>query len=396
MNTISLLSVKYDYFRSIFVKDFNISFKSPATDACSECIRLTEMIKVTSNPEDKQLCISKLRVHKLKAKAFYSMLKVPVQEDEVRLSFDCQKNLVLPKVPDQSAYYSRQLYFYNFTICEGSSKNHLNPSTVTSYTWMEHERTKGSNEIASMVYNKLESIDLSGKTTIQLFCDGCPGQNENFTMIGMLMTWLSKTKSKVTKVTVVYPIVGHSFLPPDRVFGQVEKKLRQMDTIVSPVEYRDVLTQFSTVKAFNEDFKVYDWKEEVKSTVKPPGQWHFKISTKVKRIEIIKQKKGIVIKGEVPYRLDVCIHKSVLKKCQILSMINPTMIETKNTVKPEKLKDVDELLKKHFGESWKEREDLKLYKQVLEEKGLSSQDVGEELDDENDFPAEDDEDDFVL
>lgn len=65
-------------------------------------------------------------------------------------------------------------------------------------------------------------------------------------------------------------------------------------------------------------------------------------------------------------------------------------------MKPEKLKDVDELLKKHFGESWKEREDLKLYKQVLEEKGLSSQDVGEELDDENDFPAEDDEDDFVL
>lgn len=35
-------------------------------------------------------------------------------EDEgvLTLSYDCQKNLVLPKVPDQSAYYGRQAYFY--------------------------------------------------------------------------------------------------------------------------------------------------------------------------------------------------------------------------------------------------------------------------------------------
>lgn len=38
------------------------------------------------------------------------------------ISYDFQKNMVMPKVPDQAAYHRRQLYTYNFTIREGTSK----------------------------------------------------------------------------------------------------------------------------------------------------------------------------------------------------------------------------------------------------------------------------------
>ncbi|KAJ8886679.1 hypothetical protein PR048_012891 [Dryococelus australis] len=58
-----------------------------------------------------------LRVHKFRAKAFYSILKgEPL--GVIQFSFDCEKILVSPKVPDQIAYYSRQLYNYKFTIVE--------------------------------------------------------------------------------------------------------------------------------------------------------------------------------------------------------------------------------------------------------------------------------------
>lgn len=59
------------------------------------------------------------RVHKLRGKAFYNKLREE-KDDMVTLSFDCQKNLVNPKVQDQVAYYSRQLYTYNFTIIQGT------------------------------------------------------------------------------------------------------------------------------------------------------------------------------------------------------------------------------------------------------------------------------------
>lgn len=120
MNDIHL-HVKYDYFRNIFVTDYNIGFGTPTTDACSRCIQLKEKIKTSYDNQEKQTLITELRIHKLRAMAFYTILKEE-NEGELTMSFDCQKNMEIPKIPDQSAYYSRQLYNYNFTTCVGSSK----------------------------------------------------------------------------------------------------------------------------------------------------------------------------------------------------------------------------------------------------------------------------------
>ncbi|CAG4969721.1 unnamed protein product [Colias eurytheme] len=99
--------VRYEFFRRIFNKNFNLSFKSPATDACSKCIQLKKVLKENRTQQKKQLKIAQLRIHKLKAKCFYTSLKTQ-GDNEIIFSFDCQKNLVIPKVPDQSAYFSRR------------------------------------------------------------------------------------------------------------------------------------------------------------------------------------------------------------------------------------------------------------------------------------------------
>lgn len=97
-------TVKYKFFYDIFVKDFNISFKSPATDVCSKCLAFQEILQNTSNSNEKVSVMANQRIHKLKAKAFYDILRNE-KESEANLTFDCQKNLVLPKIPDQACYY---------------------------------------------------------------------------------------------------------------------------------------------------------------------------------------------------------------------------------------------------------------------------------------------------
>lgn len=162
-------SFKTSYFRRIFNISFNIGFGTPATDVCSTCLTLNEQIKHETNTNKKKdLMISK-RVHNLRAKAFYNLLKEE-KEELLTLSFDCQKNQPMPKVPDQSAYYSRQLYVYNFTIVIGSSKSKLNSENVFIYTWTEDILPKASNEIASAVFHCLcSNIDKYEKvTTIRL------------------------------------------------------------------------------------------------------------------------------------------------------------------------------------------------------------------------------------
>lgn len=127
-------SVSFSFFRTIFVSRFNIGFGSPRQDVCSTCLQLKERIKIEKNDSEKVKLMTELRIHKLRAKAFFKVLQKE-EDNEILLSFDYQKNLPLPKIPDQSVYYSRQLYLYNFTIVRGSSHNNLCKDNVYLYTF---------------------------------------------------------------------------------------------------------------------------------------------------------------------------------------------------------------------------------------------------------------------
>lgn len=93
---------------------------------------------------------------------------------------------MLPKVPDQSGYYSRQLYFYNFTVVQRSSKSSLLRVNVSSYCWIEDEFGKGSNEICSAVFHRLNTNIRNTTKTLRLTADACSGQNKNSTTLMLL------------------------------------------------------------------------------------------------------------------------------------------------------------------------------------------------------------------
>lgn len=183
-----------------------------------KCLCHNGRVCYSKDEQNKQALITQHRVHKLRAGAFYDLLRKN-REDLLALSFDCQKNQPLPKVPDQATYYSRQAYIYNFTVVKGFSKGKLNPTTVTSYCWTENQFPKSSNEIASCVYDALQEVNLTGITTVRLISDGCGGQNKNSTMVAMVAVWLLSAPENINRVEIIFPVTGHSYIPPDRVFG---------------------------------------------------------------------------------------------------------------------------------------------------------------------------------
>ncbi|CAH3906988.1 unnamed protein product [Pieris brassicae] len=147
------LKVRQCYFRRIFNKCYNLGFGTPRTDTCSKCTELLEKIKKSQHAQDKTRLMAEKRVHMLKAKYFYRLLKEKA-DNMLTISFDCQKNQVLPKIPDQMAYYSRQLYIYNFGTVLLAPDNTLNSTNVVLYTWTEDEHRKGANEMASAVFHR--------------------------------------------------------------------------------------------------------------------------------------------------------------------------------------------------------------------------------------------------
>ncbi|CAF4891377.1 unnamed protein product [Pieris macdunnoughi] len=197
-----------------------------------------------------QLIIEK-RIHRLKYKAFYSILQEEA-DGLLTIYFDCQKNQALPKLPDQSAYYSRvtrQFSFYHFAIIAGNSKAKLTPSNVYSYYWDDTTHAKSSNEIISAFY-------------------------KNTGMITMLGKWLYlEAPRQLKRIEIIYPIVGHSFIPPDRVFAKIEKVIKTKEVITSPTEYVSVLQEHTCTD--QESIPVYDWKTSYQNIIKPTTRWHF-------------------------------------------------------------------------------------------------------------------------
>lgn len=359
------LKVKESYFRYVFRHNFNIGFGKPSVDECSTCISLRERMKHSTDPAQKQTLMTELRVHKLKSKAFYTYLQ-ETRDDLMTVSFDCQKNQVLPRVQDQSAYYSRQIYKYNLTIVVGNSKSKLTKENVYIYHWEENQYNKSPNEIISAVYNCLCNLDIPENVkVIRLASDGCGGQNKNYYMIGMLGKWLLVNCPKnVKRIEYFFPMVGHSFLPSDRVFGLIEKEIKKQNTIISPDEYTDIFSKFGTVVPLAGNN--LDWKEAVSNVVRPPAQWHFKFNPS-KRFYFKKSKKGhdVKVKGEQHYRSDFCQYSRICKAgLKFKNMKMPKQIHPGVPVTNVKVKDVTKLLAKHFGENWRSLDMLSFYKDI--------------------------------
>ncbi|XP_034833619.1 uncharacterized protein [Maniola hyperantus] len=158
------LKVRQCFFRNIFNRSYNIGFVTPRVDVCSKCLSFTERIKHEQDSTKKAHLIGELRLHKLKAKCFHRFLK-EYDPSRLTISFDCQKNQVLPKVPDQSAYYSRQLYIYNFTIVKGNETQNISKENVYINCWTENTHRKSSNEIASALYFFLKIVTWKAKSS---------------------------------------------------------------------------------------------------------------------------------------------------------------------------------------------------------------------------------------
>lgn len=360
------LKVKKSYFRHIFNTKYNLSFGTPRTDVCATCLKFNEQMKREKDVSRRNNLIVAQRLHKLRAKAFFEKVK----EEKIKLktfSYDCQKNLNLLKVPDQVAYYLRNIYLYNFTIVEGSSQSKLRSENVFAYCWTENQFPKAANEIASAVYHRLKNTDLSSTEIIRLAADGCAGQNKNTIMLGMLSKWLTEAPQNVKAIELVFPVVGHSYIPPDRVFAQIEKQLRKHEVVSGPQQYLNIISKFSTVNNLGTDVEVFDWKTAAQQVFKPVGNWHFQFKL-CKRFILTRSKRpgNILIQGHLHYKNDDGVSRNVCKRNKTISMINPQKINVSNYITSSKKKDILTLLTSHWGNDWQQNEDLSFFVPLLE------------------------------
>ncbi|CAF4944300.1 unnamed protein product [Pieris macdunnoughi] len=249
-NTTDESKVKLSMFRRIFVNNYNIGFKSPATDVCSYCTILQHKIKsFPIGSKERNYFSMEKRIHRKRANAFYQLMRQDI-DDSVSYCFDLQQIQPLPKTPVQEAYYLRQIGFYNFCIVDLKG---LNPKF---YCWSEEQAGKGSTEISSALLHFLMNTDFQCRI-LRLFSDGCVSQTKNNIVVRTIMFFIrTQTTSPLKEIHMHFPTRGHSFLPADRVFGRAEKVLRNKPTIIVKEEYMEIYKNLGQLYILGQDWKL--------------------------------------------------------------------------------------------------------------------------------------------
>ena len=218
--------VSYELYRRIVTTKFNIGFGYPRKDTCTVCDIFeqrrqgieSELSSSSGDQNDllkqQETLKTELELHQRKAQTFYKRkteAKKRAKTDHTMeaLVFDYQKNLPVPNKSSNDVYYKRQLSFHSFNV------HRLSDDSAYFFSYDETIARKGSDEVCSMLHYYLNNVLSPEVSDIELFCDGCSGQNKNYTLFRFLH-WLVHTKKRFRSIIIRFPIRGHSYLECDR------------------------------------------------------------------------------------------------------------------------------------------------------------------------------------
>ncbi|CAH1099820.1 unnamed protein product [Psylliodes chrysocephalus] len=146
------------------------------------------------------------------------------------------------------------------------------------------------------------------------------------------------------------------------------KKVRKIEVLTKPSQYVDIVSESGSVFHLDEDCEVHDWKEAVSEHLTSTASWNFPFR-QTKRFYLTRYRSGSVfIRGEPYYRNDLNTAKNVFKKGKTPKTIRPKLINRcNNRISNLKTNNVKKLLKNHFGENWRELQELAFYNDVIAE-----------------------------
>ena len=212
-------AVDYKKYAEIFNTRFNITIGYPRSDTCSKCDTLDAEIKIEDGRRA-ALLVEK-QTHLTAADKWFALKrqKKSVAKEtggiEV-LAFDYQKNLPIPNVSSNDVYYKRQLSLYSFNV------HNLRTDAATFFVYDETQGKKGPSNVITMLDRVFGEV-VPENQDLWLFADNCGGQNKNVTVFRYLFR-LVHTVKKFRRITLSFPVRGHSYMECDRDMANVNQK----------------------------------------------------------------------------------------------------------------------------------------------------------------------------
>lgn len=155
-------------------------------------------------------------------------------------------------------YYSRKLAVYNLCFYENGTRK------VFCFYRDESNGNRGANEVGTILHKYIKSVDARRNIKrLLLYCDCCPGQNRNRTVMGMIHQTLQECDN-IETIQLNFLLTGHTYMPVDSSHAVIENHLKHT-TVYAPSQWFTIfLTARKNPSPFNvermcyEQFKKWD------------------------------------------------------------------------------------------------------------------------------------------
>lgn len=253
--------VKFHLYKSIFNREFNISFFKPKKDLCDKC----EGYKVNTNPSDEERASHEEHIRRKHIgnqernrdrEAYINDEKVGI------LTFDLENTFSLPKANISSFFYKMKLCCYNLTA-------HLDKTKVVyNAIWHEFICGRAGVHIANALVKILKKVceDNPQIEKLILWSDSCVPQNRNSIMSFALQHFLNSSDSSNLKIIEQkYGEPGHGNVQEiDAAHSCIERYIKNLE-IWSPLTLIRTLVKipktwklkFNVIQMIPSDYKDY-------------------------------------------------------------------------------------------------------------------------------------------
>lgn len=213
-------------YKRVFLEN-KLDFHRPKKDMCSLCITYRE-----GNEETKAKLKLKYENHieeKIKVREIKEDLKCKSIRDPsiAVLSFDLQQVIHLPISNENALFYKRRLANYNFTLYDIAKKG------CHCFTWHEGQSKRGSNEISTAIFETLMIYDHSGVKEVNLFADGCSGQNKN-SILPAMMLYTVENSVNIEKISLRFFESFHGQSEGDSVHSTISSAVKRAGNVTIP------------------------------------------------------------------------------------------------------------------------------------------------------------------
>ena len=214
------------------------------------------------DPTEKSRLMGEWELHKRRAERAYQQLKEDTalcQSDPTMemLTFDLEQSLPTPVLTTNIVFYKRQLWTYNLGIHDCRS------GRGCMHMWHEGIASRGSYEVGSCLLRHLKEMNTTA-THLVLYSDSCGGQNRNINILVLLLHIVANPDLTFEVIDHKFMVSGHSYLPNDRDFGNIETARRRCQHLFVPDDWCHLVrtarrrNPFAVTEMENKDFLSFE------------------------------------------------------------------------------------------------------------------------------------------